>query len=334
MMDSENKPTAPISPRSNEVKEGDIDVSGSNLLDVLQKDDDRESLYWGDQSEEDPPPTKTMTNNSGDYDDGDNNNDGCILATMDTSAITTTDPGQRRICKYYNTTRGCKLQDNCEFIHDRKVCAFYNTPNGCYKGDECTFEHTITTMITPRLHNCPNDGCGNYCLGRQCAACHEKNLRRRPRPPSPPPHQCPECQYNTCRGRRCRNCHLEARRRSSYESDRDNDFGSKMAYSPNRRDRPRYSRGNYRDTYYRRSNNYYRDNYRGRDTRDNYRRSDTRDNYRGRDTRYNYRGSDTRDNNPRDDELSANTRNFRRRSNSRSRSQSRPKSDQRGYQSY
>eukprot|EP01084_Bolivina_argentea_P008420 15771_1 len=63
-----------------------------------------------------------------------------------TTATTTT----AKVCYYYNTPKGCKKGDACDYKHPKKqpstnekqkVCTFYNTAKGCNKGIHCPFQH-------------------------------------------------------------------------------------------------------------------------------------------------------------------------------------------------
>lgn len=61
-----------------------------------------------------------------------------------------------------------------------KPCKFHFSANGCLAGTTCTFSHD--DHVYAAFHNlkyCPTPGCGNYCRGRQCKACHEKLLQKR-----------------------------------------------------------------------------------------------------------------------------------------------------------
>lgn len=56
-------------------------------------------------------------------------------------------PYQPQPCRYY--LKGCRYGDNCKDIHDVEL---------------------ITQEFG--LHRCPNEGCDQYCRGKQCQQCH------------------------------------------------------------------------------------------------------------------------------------------------------------------
>lgn len=145
-----------------------------------------------------------------------------------------------RICRFYNSFKGCRKGNACNFLHEKMPCAFFGSPQGCSYGDKCPFAHDPNATNTVQLKECPNEGCKSFCLSqsKQCMQCHsimercngtnrslsstipiEKNNNwRQPKRNSnrfhgSNVHMCPEegCQ-ETCRGRRCRECHFKNRK--------------------------------------------------------------------------------------------------------------------------
>jgi hypothetical protein len=158
-----------------------------------------------------------------------------------------------RLCKFFNSKRGCLKKDRCTFLHERQVCAFYASSQGC-NVDNCPFIHDSSAVSKVQLKPCPNEDCTNLCIGKQCMKCHssmpisrkrkdhrdaspearqkttrrspERSYKSRSRKPvastqfSSKPKACPEpgCR-NTCLGRRCRQCHLRDTSNRQYQSD-------------------------------------------------------------------------------------------------------------------
>ena len=50
-------------------------------------------------------------------------------------------PTRKRICRFYNTKRGCRKEDSCDFLHKKLPCAFFASDRGCNLGDTCSFLH-------------------------------------------------------------------------------------------------------------------------------------------------------------------------------------------------
>ena len=136
-----------------------------------------------------------------------------------------------KICRFFNSFRGCKKGDECNFVHEQLPCAFFASEQGCTYNDRCPFSHDMNNISNVHLKQCPNDNCQNQCIGRQCMQCHNimdrvkqpKNTRRPRQRFVPytnnnninnstrydrPTHICPvpNCE-NMCTGRICRDCH-------------------------------------------------------------------------------------------------------------------------------
>lgn len=79
----------------------------------------------------------------------------------------------KRICKFFNSKRGCIKGDKCVFLHQRQVCAFFNSDRGC-SVQECPFVHDKSAVSSVQLKPCPNVDCPNVCIGKQCMTCHGK----------------------------------------------------------------------------------------------------------------------------------------------------------------
>jgi hypothetical protein len=147
-----------------------------------------------------------------------------------------------RVCRFFNTRRGCIKGESCDFSHVRQPCLFFNSDNGCVHGDRCGYLHVkVIATTNDRLKECPNSGCSNSCIGKQCSSCHnamnggEDRSRRRDRRDSGSrrEHQgglgrgrggygpvrnvrrrssrtrrrCVDCDIETSGGFRCRECH-------------------------------------------------------------------------------------------------------------------------------
>jgi hypothetical protein len=87
-----------------------------------------------------------------------------------------------RRCTYFNTLRGCKKGDACEYAHVRRFasvaaaadeagahgadasgerpCAYFNTRRGCRRGDGCPYEHTarVPPPLAPPAAAAEHDG--------------------------------------------------------------------------------------------------------------------------------------------------------------------------------
>lgn len=51
----------------------------------------------------------------------------------------------------------------------------YHFGDGCRYGENCFYSHNEKVfMAVNNLRHCPNEGCLNYCRGRQCRECHDK----------------------------------------------------------------------------------------------------------------------------------------------------------------
>jgi hypothetical protein len=82
------------------------------------------------------------------------------------------DHQQERICKFFNTRRGCNKGDMCTFKHERQVCAFFASAQGCTGISDCPFIHDLDATPSVQLKPCPNEDCKNMCIGKQCMQCH------------------------------------------------------------------------------------------------------------------------------------------------------------------
>lgn len=89
------------------------------------------------------------------------------------------------ICRYFLTKRGCKFEDDCKFLHQMPPCAFFNSPAGCNRMN-CRYAHTNDNDIFNVVKQCPNTGCENYCMGKQCETCHKKMRQFK---------TCPKCGH-------------------------------------------------------------------------------------------------------------------------------------------
>ena len=88
-------------------------------------------------------------------------------------------------CRFFNSGR-CIKGNDCPFQHCYRQCAFFDPKDktSCAKGVRCEFAHLekreifrlqrlgLLMRADERLHPCPNRGCSNFCLGRQCFRCH------------------------------------------------------------------------------------------------------------------------------------------------------------------
>jgi hypothetical protein len=98
------------------------------------------------------------------------------------------------ICRYFNTRQGCNRGDQCTFLHAQKPR--FNGSNGNGNGNT-TSMNPMNAGALPvamgrrsvpwqknnnfgpsqgqarSLHKCPNTGCTNMCLGKQCSRCHQ-----------------------------------------------------------------------------------------------------------------------------------------------------------------
>lgn len=56
----------------------------------------------------------------------------------------------------------------------QKACFFYfGHQKNCRNGAQCSFSHDEEVyMQQNNVKKCPNEGCANYCRGRQCKQCH------------------------------------------------------------------------------------------------------------------------------------------------------------------
>lgn len=113
-------------------------------------------------------------------------------------------------------------------------CSFFNTFQGCRNGTNCKFVHDTETKQNSEKQPrpCPNDGCKNFCFGRQCKHCHSKMIKERQittdqdedyqhfpkfklKEKQKEYHYrrthlkiCTQCNLNKCMGIRCRQCHF------------------------------------------------------------------------------------------------------------------------------
>jgi len=57
-----------------------------------------------------------------------------------------------RLCRNFNTKRGCVKGDDCNFRHAKGPCAYFNTEKGCVKKD-CAFLHERGVVPPKRFRN-------------------------------------------------------------------------------------------------------------------------------------------------------------------------------------
>jgi len=135
---------------------------------------------------------------------------------------------KQRICKFFNSRKGCTKGDNCTFKHERQVCAFFSSSQGCSAGNDCPFIHDANATQSVRLKPCPNEHCTNLCIGKQCMQCHaamKPEQTQRPR----------ESRYRRTYSRRrpSRSPRRRSRSRSRSRS-RDRRRGGSRGYHPYR----------------------------------------------------------------------------------------------------
>ena len=46
-----------------------------------------------------------------------------------------------KYCIHFNTEKGCRYGDDCNFKHPSVECSNFGTDAGCKFGDKCTFSH-------------------------------------------------------------------------------------------------------------------------------------------------------------------------------------------------
>lgn len=78
----------------------------------------------------------------------------------------------KTICRFFNSRHGCRKGNNCTFLHDKYGCIFFQSGSTCTFGDKCPFLHDMKAPTKAQFKKCPNPGCSNDCLGKQCSACH------------------------------------------------------------------------------------------------------------------------------------------------------------------
>jgi len=81
------------------------------------------------------------------------------------------------LCRYFNTSSGCKDGDECAFIHSR-VCIFY--PN-CWRGDRCFYPHANVDEIKDSEPICQTINCPRFVVGDDlyCKLCLINNSAER-----------------------------------------------------------------------------------------------------------------------------------------------------------
>ena len=90
---------------------------------------------------------------------------------------------KRRICRFFNTSRGCRNGDNCSFVHVKLGCAyFFRAIQGCmFPSEECPFSHSLDSVVLSKAFRlCPTCKV-NECLGIVCMRCNneQNNIRKK-----------------------------------------------------------------------------------------------------------------------------------------------------------
>jgi hypothetical protein len=80
----------------------------------------------------------------------------------------------KRMCKFFNSRRGCNKGTDCTYLHEQQVCAFFVSEQGCSAAKDCPFIHDSNAIPSVTLKPCPNSNCKNLCIGKQCMQCHAR----------------------------------------------------------------------------------------------------------------------------------------------------------------